>query len=82
MLDRAKGPPLHFYLHYQNRDDLFLSEMEDGLQMWGNIFSTKQERKSGRLARVAEFFAYVASARKLYHSLVLSGRIQAFFDLA
>lgn len=44
--------------------------------------SQHQARKSGRLARVAEFFAYVASARKLYHSLVLSGRIQAFFDLA
>lgn len=49
--------------------------------MWSNILSTKQE-KSRRLAPVTEVFAHVASARKLYHSLVLSGGIQAFFDPA
>jgi hypothetical protein len=47
----------------------------------GATFSAPS-KKIRRLARVAEFFAYVASARKLYHSRVLSGRIQAFFDLA
>lgn len=81
VLDRAKVGRSTFYVHYQDKDDLFLSQLEDGLQMWSNILSIKQE-KSRRVASVAEFFAHVASARKLYRSLVASGRIQAFFDLA
>ena len=80
VLDRAKVGRSTFYVHYQDKDDLFLSQLEDGLQMWSTIL-TKQE-KSRRLAPVAEFFAHVASARKLYRSLVASGRIQSFFDLA
>ncbi len=81
VLDRAKVGRSTFYLHYQDKDDLLLSQLEDGLQMWSNFLSTKRE-KSRRLAAVAEFFAHVASAGKLYRSLVLSGRIQTFFDLA
>jgi AcrR family transcriptional regulator len=81
VLDRAKVGRSTFYVHYEDKDDLLLSQMEEGLQMWSNILSTKQE-KSRRVAPVAEFFAHVASARKLYRSLVASGRIQAYFDLA
>ena len=81
VLDRAKVGRSTFYVHYEDKDDLLLSQMEDGLQMWSNILSTKQE-KSRRVAPVAEFFAHVASARKLYRSLVASGRIQTYFDLA
>ena len=81
VLDRAKVGRSTFYLHYEDKDDLFLSQLEDGLQMWSNILSTKQE-KSHRVSAVAEFIAHVASAGKLYGSLVVSGRIQAFFDLA
>ena len=80
VLDRAKVGRSTFYVHYQDKDDLFLSQLEDGLQMWSTIL-TKQE-KSRRLAPVAEFFAHVASAGKLYRSLVASSRIQSFFDLA
>ena len=81
VLDRAKVGRSTFYVHYQDKDDLLLSQMEEGLQMWSNILSAKQE-KSRRVAPVAEFFAHIASARKLYRSLVASGRIQAYFDLA
>ncbi len=81
VLARAKVGRSTFYLHYQDKDDLFLSQMEDGLQMWSNVLSSKQE-KSRRLAPVTEFFAHVASARKLYRSLLLSDRLQAYFDLA
>jgi AcrR family transcriptional regulator len=81
VLDRAKVGRSTFYVHYQDKDDLFLSQLEDGLQMWSTFLGTKQE-KSRRVAPVAEFFAHVASAGKLYRSLVASGRIQSFFDLA
>jgi AcrR family transcriptional regulator len=81
VLDRATVGRSTFYLHYRDKDDLFLCVLEDGLEMWSTTISRKQE-KSHRVAPVAEFFAHVASARKLYRALVDSGRIHAFFELA
>jgi AcrR family transcriptional regulator len=81
VLDRAGVGRSTFYLHYCDKNDLFLSVLEDGLEMWTTALSKKHE-KSRRVAPVAEFFAHVASARKLYRALVDSGRIHAFFDLA
>jgi AcrR family transcriptional regulator len=81
VLNRAGVGRSTFYLHYRDKDDLFLSQLEDGLEMWTTALSKNQE-KSPRVAPVREFFAHVADARKLYDSLVDSGRIQAFFDLA
>ena len=81
VLNRAGVGRSTFYLHFRDKDDLFLSQLEDGLEMWTTALSKNQE-KSRRVAPVREFFAHVADARKLYDSLVESGRIQAFFDLA
>jgi AcrR family transcriptional regulator len=81
VLNRAGVGRSTFYLHFRDKDDLFLSQLEDGLEMWTTALSKNQE-KSRRVAPVREFFAHVADARKLYDSLVDSGRIQAFFDLA
>lgn len=81
VLNRASVGRSTFYLHYRDMDDLFLSVLEDGLEMWTTALS-KQQENSRRLAPVMEFFAHVASARKLYRALVDSGRIHAFFDLA
>ena len=81
VLDRATVGRSTFYLHFRDKDDLFLCVLEDGLEMWSTTISRKQE-KSHRVASVAEFFAHVASARKLYSALVDSGRIHAFFELA
>lgn len=52
VLDRAGVGRSTFYVHYQDKDDLFLSLQEEGLQMWSNILSNRQE-KSGRVAPVA-----------------------------
>lgn len=81
VLDRAGIGRSTFYLHYRDKDDLFLSELEQGLELWSTALSRQQD-PSNRVAPVAEFFAHVASAKKLYRSLVDSGRIEAFFDLA
>jgi AcrR family transcriptional regulator len=70
-----------FYVHYRDKDDLFLSELEQGLEMWSTTLSRQQET-SNRVAPVAEFFAHVASAKRLYRALVNCGRIEAFFELA
>jgi AcrR family transcriptional regulator len=81
VLDRASVGRSTFYLHYRDKDDLFLCVLEDGLEMWSTALGRKQE-KSLRIAPASEFFAHVASARKLYRALVDSGRIHTFFELA
>src|SRR3984893_16376332 len=81
VLHRAGVGRSTFYVHYRDKDDLFLSELEQGLEMWTTTLSRQQEI-SNRVAPVAEFFAHVASAKRLYRALVNSGRIEAFFELA
>ena len=81
VLDRAAVGRSTFYLHYRDKDDLFLCVLEDGLEMWSTALLRKQE-KSYRIAPVAEFFMHVGDAKKLYRALVDSGRIHVFFELA
>jgi AcrR family transcriptional regulator len=81
VLDRAAVGRSTFYLHYRDKDDLFLCVLEDGLEMWSTALLRKQE-KSYRIAPVAEFFGHVGDAKALYRGLVDAGRIHAFFELA
>jgi AcrR family transcriptional regulator len=81
VLDRATVGRSTFYLHYRDKDDLFLCVLEDGLEMWSTALLRKRE-KSYRVAPVAEFFMHVGDAKKLYRALVDSGRIHTFFELA
>src|ERR1700758_5403738 len=81
VLDRATVGRSSFYLHYHDKDDLFLCVLEEGLEMWSTALLRKQE-KSYRVAPVAEFFMHVGDAKKLYRALVDSERIHVFFELA
>ena len=81
VLDRAAVGRSTFYLHYRDKDDLFLCVLEDGLEMWSTALLRKREN-SYRIVPVEEFFRHVGDAKKLYRALVDSGRIQAFFELA
>jgi len=55
VLDLASVGRATFYFHYRDKDDLFLSVLEDGLEMWSTVLSTERE-KSRRVAPVTEFF--------------------------
>jgi AcrR family transcriptional regulator len=81
VLDRAAVGRSTFYLHYRDKDDLFLCVLEEGLEMWSTALDRKRE-KSLRVVPVAEYFAHVASARKLYRALADAGRLNDYFDLA
>jgi AcrR family transcriptional regulator len=70
-----------FYLHFRDKDDLFLCVLEEGLDMWSTALDRNRE-KSLRVLPVAEFFAHVASARKLYRALTDAGRLNDFLELA
>jgi AcrR family transcriptional regulator len=81
VLDQADVGRSTFYLHYRGKDDLFLCVLEEGLETWSTALDRKREN-SLRVAPVAEFFAHVASARRLYRALADAGRLNDFFDLA
>lgn len=70
VLDRAGVGRSTFYLHFRDKDDLFLSVLEQGLEMWTTALTRAQE-KSHRVAPVAEFFGHVAGARScIAHSSI------------
>ncbi len=80
-IDKVTVQEATFYLHYSDKDDLFLCVLEDGMEMWSTALTRKKE-KSLRVAAVMEFFAHAVSGRKIYRALIDSGRIHAFFELA
>jgi AcrR family transcriptional regulator len=81
VLDRAGISRSTFYTHYRDKDDLFLSDAEDFLEMFTSYLSRRKEA-SDRVAPVAEFFSHVGESRSLVDALVVSGRIHPFMELA
>jgi AcrR family transcriptional regulator len=70
-----------FYVHFRGKNDLLLSQFEEGLEMWSTLLSKNHER-STRVAPVAEFFAHAASAKRFIQALHRSGRLNDNFELA
>lgn len=81
VLDRAGVSRTTFYTHYRDKDDLFMSDLDEFLEGAAEML-TRGGDTSDRVAPVEEFFAHVAGARKLYEALVASGRIEDFTELA
>jgi AcrR family transcriptional regulator len=81
VLDRAAVGRSTFYVHYRDKDDLLLSQLEKFLEMMSTALSLRKE-KSHRVVPVAEFFAHIGDQKKLYRALGDSGRLNDFFDLA
>jgi AcrR family transcriptional regulator len=81
VLDRASVGRSTFYLHYRDKDDLLLSQLEKFLETMSTALSIRKE-ESHRVVPVAELFAHIGSQKKLYRALADSGRLNDFFDLA
>jgi AcrR family transcriptional regulator len=81
VLDRASVGRSTFYLHYSDKDDLLLSQLEMFLETMSTALSVRKE-ESRRVAPVAELFAHIGSQNKLYRVLADSGHLNQFFDLA
>jgi AcrR family transcriptional regulator len=81
VLERAGVGRSTFYVHYRDKDDLFLSDVDEFLEA-SAMMLTRQQDASERVAPVREFFAHVAEGRKLYDALVEAGRIHDFMELA
>ena len=80
VLDRAGVGRSTFYAHYRDKEDLFISDLDEFLESMASMLSRRQEG-SDRIAPVRELFAHVAQMVPLYTALVASGRIHDFLEL-
>ena len=81
VLDRAGVGRSTFYLHFSDRDDLLLSQLEMFLEFMSTVLSVREE-KSNRVAPVEEMFAHIGNQNKLVKVLSDAGRLKDFYDLA
>src|ERR1700733_1288173 len=58
VLDRAKVGRSTFYTHFVDKEDLFVTDVDDFFQMMAGQLSRKEET-SNRVAAVRELFAHV-----------------------
>ena len=80
VLDRAEVGRSTFYTHYRDKDDLFLSDVEDFWEMMSSMLERSGE-KSNRVAPVRELFANVAEAKSFRESLAASGKVHDVMEL-
>lgn len=81
VLDRAGVGRSTFYVHYRDKDDLLLSDVEDFFEM----VSTALKRGTAnpkRLLPVKEFFAHIRDVGKFHAVLTKSGKLQDVLALA
>jgi AcrR family transcriptional regulator len=81
VLDRASVGRSTFYLHFRDKNDLLLSQLENFLEIMSTTLTTRKE-KSDRVVPVTEMFAHIGCQNKIYRALADSGRLTDFFDLA
>ena len=80
VLDRAGVSRSTFYTHFRDKNDLFLSDVEDFLEHMAGLLSRSNEA-SNRVAPVREFFAHVGEWHKFHGVLVAAGKINDFVEL-
>jgi AcrR family transcriptional regulator len=81
VLDRASVGRSTFYLHFRDKNDLLLSQLETFLEMMSTSLSARAE-KSHRVVPVEEMFARIGTQKKMWSSLAESGHLADFFELA
>ena len=62
VLDRAAVGRSTFYTHYRDKDDLFISDVEDFWEMMSSILDRSGEN-STRVAPVRELFSHIADVK-------------------
>jgi AcrR family transcriptional regulator len=81
VLDRAAVGRSTFYLHFRDKNDLLLSQLEKFLEIMSTLLCVYKE-DSNRVVPVAEIFAHIETQKKLYQILADAGRLSDFLELA
>lgn len=80
VLERADVGRSTFYSHFSDKDDLFLSDVDEFFARLATHLSRGREA-SRRVAPVHELFAHVAEARAFYGALLGSGKIHDVLEI-
>jgi AcrR family transcriptional regulator len=80
VLDRAKVSRSTFYSHYSDKNDLFLSDVEDFFEMFSTAL-IRHNDTSNRVAPVREFFSHIADMRQFISSMTASEKIRDVMEL-
>jgi AcrR family transcriptional regulator len=80
VLDRAGVGRSTFYSHYRDKDDLFLSDVEDFFEMMSTLL-TRHGVSVDRVAPVGELFAHIRDVQQFYTAVVASGKLQDVLEL-
>lgn len=82
VLDRASVGRSTFYLHFRDKNDLLLSQLEMFLETMSTLL-TRRKENSRRVVPVTEMLEHIGGPNnKMYRALADGGRLQDFFDLA
>jgi AcrR family transcriptional regulator len=80
ILDRAQIGRSTFYAHYRDKDDLFLSDVEDFLEMMSNQL-VRQREASNRIVPVRELLMHFDEMRPLHDALIEADKMRDFLEL-
>jgi len=80
VLDRAGVSRSTFYVHYNDKDDLFMSDLDEFFEGMATMLS-RQAEPSDRVAPVRELFSHVAEASRFHKAVVASGKIHHAIEL-
>jgi len=80
VLDRAEVGRSTFYTHYRDKDDLFMSDVEDFWEMISSMIERNGE-DSNRVAPVRELFTHIAEAKIFREALMASGKVHDVMEL-
>lgn len=81
VLDRASVGRSTFYLHFRDKNDLWLSQLEQFLEIMSTLLTVRNE-KSHRVVPVTEMFAHIGEQKKLYRAMADAGTLDVFYNLA
>ena len=74
VLDRAGVGRSTFYVHYRDKNDLFLSDIEDFFELCSGLLKRRKARPE-RLLPVQEIFTHIREMHRFYAAVVRSGKM-------
>jgi len=74
VLDRARVGRSTFYAHFSDKDDLFLSDVEDFFELCSGLLK-RHKASPKRLLPVQEVFAHICEVREFYAAVLRSGKM-------